>query len=149
LIISSKWILFIDESSGLGAAYTGRQMASGQIGGNHMPASRKKTETEYWTLGRPQPLPPHFGEIDVTAPFDPIRYYTMLRCTGDDPSINRCGESVMEGIALPLRSNLRERRFREAMAWANTQDKDRSIRNSYLKAIIATKPDGNFIHYLG
>jgi hypothetical protein len=41
--------------------------------------------TEYEAMFGPQPLPPHFGEIDVAAPFDAKRFYKMLRCSGINP----------------------------------------------------------------
>jgi|ERR1700687_425264 len=124
-----------------------------------MPALRKPTENTDFESGLaafekmvgPRLLPPHFGEIDVAAPFDPHRHFTMLRCTGANPYLWRhSGEkTVWECHSAHGSSDLQRRRFYEAVAWANEQDRDRSKRKAYLSAIVQTKPDGNFIHYLG
>jgi hypothetical protein len=102
------------------------------------------------------PLPPSFGEIDVAAPFDPHRYFTMLRCVGANPYLWRHDEQgVMYGQMattpgfLHGPSELHKRRFYEAIAWAHAQDKDSSITNAFLAEIAKSKSAGNFIHYLG
>jgi hypothetical protein len=95
-------------------------------------------------------LPPNFGEIDVTAPFDPHRYFTMLRWTGANPYLWRHGEQrvlLCCGFNLPI--DLQRRRFLEAVAWKNAQDNDSSIQKSFVNAIVAAMPDGNFKYYLG
>jgi hypothetical protein len=123
-----------------------------------VPALRKPNENTNFETGleafermaRPRPLPPHFGEIDVAAPFDPHRHFTMLRCTGANPYLWRYGDQgVQEVRGLHGATDLQKRRFYEANAWANAQDRDGSKLKSYLRAIVATKPDGDFIHYLG
>jgi hypothetical protein len=35
------------------------------------------------------PLPPHFGALDVNAPFDAQRYFTVLRSVGENPTAIR------------------------------------------------------------
>jgi len=99
----------------------------------------------------PRPLPPHFGEIDVAAPFDPHRFYTMFRCVGANPYIWRHSgkDDVWECLHVPGLSKLQQQRFREAVAWANEQDRDYGIREAYFRDIVKSKPDGDFIHYLG
>jgi hypothetical protein len=51
-----------------------------------MPVSRAQTTNDYESdlgeferMAEPRPVPAHFGEINITAPFDPHRYFTMLR----------------------------------------------------------------------
>jgi hypothetical protein len=120
-----------------------------------MPASRKKSGyeqglEEFERMAGPRPLPPHFGEIDITTPFDPHRYFTMLRCSGAHPYLWRHNEQgVMEARSWHGPSPLHKRRFYEVHAWANAQDKDSSKINFYLSEIAKAKPAGNFIHYLG
>ena len=124
----------------------------GAKGHDTMAASlKKKPVTEY-------DLPANFGEIDITAPFDPHRFYTLLRSTGADPYLwrhksddERCinGNGVWYYQSMHDLDEPHNRRFYEACAWAGAQDRDQCIRNSFFKAIAATKPDGDFVHYLG
>jgi hypothetical protein len=125
-----------------------------------MPASQENTDLSYLAafnaMNTPMPSPFHFGEIDVATPFDPHRYFTMLRCAGVNPYLWRHGEQGVMYCSGGNRpgflhgpSELHKRLFYEAMAWANAQDKDSNIRNSFMSEIKKTKPDGNFIHYLG
>jgi hypothetical protein len=107
-------------------------------------------------MSTPSPLPLHFGEIDVTAPFDPQRCFTLLRCAGANPYLWRHEEQGVMYCTGGNRpgfmhgpSELHKRLFHEAIDWSHAQDKDRHIQNAYIKAIVATKPEGNFIHYLG
>jgi hypothetical protein len=125
-----------------------------------MPTSQENTELSYLAGFRamtgPRPLPPHFGEIDVTAPFDPHLYFTTLRCAGANPYLWRheeqgvmycCGGNRPGFFHGP--SELHKRRFYEAVAWVNAQDKDGKKTNLFLSEITESKPSGNFIHYLG
>jgi hypothetical protein len=119
-----------------------------------MPATRKKSVSEYKQTFGARPLPPHFGEIDVAAPFDVERYFTMLRCVGANPKLCRLRtEKVMFEEEFPIEgaglSPTSRRRRWAAHAWANAKDSDSSQINSYLNDIVAKKPDGDFIHYLG
>jgi hypothetical protein len=159
--------LLVDESSPL-AQVVRAAICGGATGGNHMPATRKKTAshdfTEFNAMIEPRPLPPHFGEIDVTAPFDPHRYFTMLRSAGvhiylwrhffndesypDDNRVVCCWNSNRVGFVHGP-SELHKRRFHEAMAWKNAQDKDDNKTNLFFLEIVKSKPAGNFIHYLG
>jgi hypothetical protein len=117
--------------------------------GHHMPASRKKITEHEATFG-PRPLPPHFGEIDATAPFDPHRYFTMLRCVGANPYLWRHDEQgVMFCQSWHGSSELHRRRFYEAVAWANAKDKGNKSTNLFPSEIAKSKGAGNFIHYLG
>jgi hypothetical protein len=110
---------------------------------------KKKPVTEY-------DLPANIGEIDITAPFDAHAFYATLRSAGANPFVWRHKE---QGVMYCLHghrpgffhgpSEIHKRRFYEACAWAGAQDRDQCIRNSFLKAIVATKPDGDFMHYLG
>jgi hypothetical protein len=115
-----------------------------------MSVSRKKKAKTSDMFG-PKPLPPHFGEIDVGAPFDPRRYFTMLRCVGGNPYLSRlCGDArAAYSHGFHGEGKLNKRRFYEAHAWANAQDRDHTIMNSYFRDIVQTKPDGDFVHYLG
>ena len=106
--------------------------------------------------GQLRPLPAHFGEIDITAAFDPHRYFTMLRCSGSvhylwryrEQGVQHCMQFYEPGM-LHGPSELHKRRFYEAVAWSNTQDKDHAIVNQFFKEIVLLKPDGDFIHHLG
>ena len=126
-----------------------------------MPASRKKIAKQegFARTNGPRPLPPHFGEVDTTAPFDPHRFYTLLRSVGANPYLARFNEQGVffyqsaiyawpdvwhKGV-----SKLRQPRFDDAVAWFNAQDKDRVILKSFHKSIVEKKPAGDFIHYLG
>jgi hypothetical protein len=118
--------------------------------------SYRRDLEEFDRMIGPRPLPPHFGEIDVTAPFDPHRYFTMLRCTGGHPYLWRHEEQgVMycQGAHRPGflhgPSELHKRRFYESVAWATAQDKDHKKTNLFLSEIAKSKPAGNFMHYLG
>jgi hypothetical protein len=98
------------------------------------------------------PLPPHFGEIDVAAPFDPERYFQMLRYSGYNPYLLRYGGRLTVGVGLPFQgrslSRTSQRRRLAAYAWADAKDPDSSQIKSYIKEIAMKKPDGDFIHYL-
>jgi hypothetical protein len=143
------------------ATFKGRDLRRA-TGGIHMPASQETTDLSYLAgysaMRAPSPLPPHFGEIDVAAPFDPHRYFTMLRSTGCNPYLwrhdsndERCinNNRVSYCEYMHQLDESHNRRFYEAMAWANAQDGDSTILKTYLKEIVSQKPDGNFIHYLG
>jgi hypothetical protein len=54
-----------------------------------MPALRKKERDEHEAVFGPRPLPAHFGEIDLIAPFDATRFFTALRCAGYNPQVTR------------------------------------------------------------
>jgi hypothetical protein len=89
-------------------------------------------------------------QIDITSPFDPDRFYAMLRRIGANPYLYRSGEQgVREFCGIPTDGKLRMRRYGEAHAWASSQDGDSSIRKAYLKQIVLQKSDGDFIHQLG
>jgi len=101
-----------------------------------------------------RPLPPHFGEIDIAAPFDVERYFKMLRCVGANPKLCRLRtEKIMFEETFPIEgaglSPTSRRRRMAAYAWANAKDLDSNQRNSYFNDIVTKKPDGDFIHYLG
>jgi hypothetical protein len=112
----------------------------------------------------PRPLPSHFGEIDVTAPFDPHIYFTMMRSAGahahlqrykfnderfpDDNQVVCCWMSHRLGFVHGP-SELHKRLFHEAMAWKNAQDKDDNKTNLFFLEIVKSKPAGNFRHDLG
>lgn len=107
-------------------------------------------------MSAPRPLPLHCGEIDVAAPFDPPKYFMILRSAGANPYLWRHGDQgVMHSIGgnrpgfFHGPSELDKRRFHEAMAWANSQDRDRKKTNLFLSEITESKAAGNFIHYLG
>jgi hypothetical protein len=113
-----------------------------------MPGKAKKTV-------RQKTLPAHFGEIDITAPFDPNRFVTALRCSGADPYVWRyegqtryCLEFYELGIPHGP-SEMHRRSFHDAHTWANAQDKDQKILNEFFREIVRSKPDGDFIHHLG
>jgi hypothetical protein len=127
--------------------------AARRLGSNHVPAKQTKTSyyEEFEAMFGPKPLPPHFGEIDIAAPFNAHRFYTMLRCTGANPYVWRHNgeKTVWYCQHMHDLSKINTRRFYEAHAWANAQDKDSSIRKSFNREIVKSKADGHFIHYLG
>lgn len=117
-----------------------------------MPASQKKATGQRRDREHSRKaLPAHFGEIDVTAPFDPQRYFTALRCSGADPYLWRHEKN---GLSYCLRwphgsSERHKRLFYDAHAWSNAKDKNQEITNLFFEEIFRSKSDGDFIHYLG
>ena len=119
-----------------------------------MPALRKPTKMDelavFAKMVGPRPLPPHFGEIDVTAPFDVEKYFAMLRCVGANPLVGRiCGQNNLERSYEHSRTPIQQRREATAHAWANAKDQDSSQIDFYIAGIVRTQPDGDFVHYLG
>lgn len=122
-----------------------------------MPATAKKTAASrghdakiYNRMYGTKPLPPHFGEIDNAAPFDPQRFYTLLRCVGANPTIFRVGgQRAMYGQDMHAFSKPNLALYLAAIAWINAQDEDREIEKRFLGEVVRSKPDGDFIHYLG
>jgi hypothetical protein len=98
----------------------------------------------------PRPLPAHFGKVDPNAPFDAKRYYTVLRCSGMNPTVRRDRiDNCTLGFELPLApSTLQRKRIDLAHAWSNAKDSERAQTNAYLKDISKDLPIGK-IHYLG
>jgi hypothetical protein len=117
-----------------------------------MPALRKKKKsvTEYKRMVGPRPLPAHFGEIDVTAPFDPNIYFTMLRCVGSNPMLRRDAEGKVwysfDELFSP--TALQKRRREQAFAWASAKDSGGKKLNAFCKKLMQNQPEG-FIFYLG
>jgi hypothetical protein len=89
-----------------------------------------------------------FCGIDVAAPFDPERYFTMIRRTGGNPCLYRHGERVSYSLQFPG-DILSMRRFNDVQAWAGAKDRGWTVQKAFLSAIVQTKPDGDFIHHLG
>ena len=79
--------------------------------------------------------------------FSAERFFANLRTIGSAPSFYRRGEETYYSFC-PADPKLMQR-FIDIHTWANARDQDDSIRNSYLNAILGTKPDGDFIHSLG
>jgi hypothetical protein len=114
----------------------GREIPAEQMRKN-MPAARRKNAHDIF-------------EIDTRAPFDPDRYFTVLRSTGNNPFILRTTDN---GVQLNLevwreQSPLERKRVEAASAWANQQDPDRSLQRAFLMKIANDLPLGG-IAYLG
>ena len=102
-----------------------------------MRASPKKVAADQTTL-----------MVDFESyPFSAGRFFTDLRTFGAAPSVCRRGAETYYSFSV-VDPKLTQRFF-ELCAWAHAHDKDDSTRSSHLRAIVATKPDGDFIHYLG
>ena len=97
-----------------------------------------------------KPLPAHFGEIDTKAPFDPERFFTALRCAGQNPHLWRVSDKKVQFIRDGWRkeSPLQAKRLATAFAWANKQDADRGLQSAFLRKIADALPVGGFA-YLG
>jgi hypothetical protein len=79
--------------------------------------------------------------------FTAERFFSDFRSMGAEPSVYRRDETIFYTFKM-WPPHLTSRVF-ALHTWASEQDKDDRIRNSYVKAIVATKPEGDFIHYLG
>ena len=93
-----------------------------------MPALRKKERDEHEAVFGPRPLPAHFGEIDLIAPFDATRFFTALRCAGYNPQVTRKDDrSLFYGFDVwRQHSVLQRQRIAAAHVWAGAKDPDGS-----------------------
>jgi hypothetical protein len=98
-----------------------------------------KKRTEHDMFG-PQPLPPHFGEIDVAARFDAKRFYTVLRCSGMNPmAVRQENGSVSLQLSFGGRTALQRKRISASHVWAATKDVGGRKQVAYARKILGSR----------
>jgi hypothetical protein len=92
---------------------------------------------EHEAIFGPRPLPAHFGEIDTAAPFDAKRSYTVLRCSGMNPTaIRQKDDSVSVSLDMWREATaLQKKRISAAHIWADAKDPDRKKQGAYVRRI--------------
>jgi hypothetical protein len=102
---------------------------------------------EYEAMFGPQPVPAHFGEVDVAAPFDAKRFYTVLRCSGMNPTVIRQKDDRVS-VSLDVgreETALQKKRIAAAHVWADAKDPDRKKQGAYAREILGSRE----FNYLG
>src|SRR5674476_1365628 len=93
---------------------------------------------EHEAMFGPRSLPAYFGEIDTTAPFDAKRFFTVLRCSGMNPTaIRQKGDSVSVSFDIGRQETaLQKKRIDAAHIWVDAKDPDRKKQGAYARRIL-------------